>query len=284
MTFEGTSLMEPNDNIVFVRQGDDCPIPSRRLNDFESSSGSPPHLPPSPPSPPPLPSPPSPTPSSSPPPLVIETKFLNKTSINTIFTSTGVFEVCYQRENENYEKLSHITVNVANIPPSPPQLPPSSPPPLPHSSPPSPFTITSFTPSDIYTRKDCYPISTNCFISSDRSYRFTTVPTELSGATYFENCCHKSGLNGLTFSFTFNRPATVYVCVETAGAQRDCGFPSSITSSAYGFTDTGFHIYSQTSTFRCYQKTVHSGQITLPRTGDTDNDCVHAIAAHELPP
>ena len=91
-------------------------------------------------------------------------------------------------------------------------------------------------------------------------------------------------MNGLTFSFKFNRPATVYVCVETGGQHRDCGFPSSITSSSYGFTDTGFNLNSKTSTFKCYQKTVHSGQITLPITGNSQKDCVHALAAHELPP
>ena len=114
---------------------------------------------------------------------MIGTTFFNKTSINTIFTSAGVFEVCYQRENENYEKLSHITVNVIDLPPP---SPPSSPPQLPFPSPPSPppFYLTENVIVKRYTNLTS-SIPIRHFMNEDNTlityYSESTSPSVLSG-------------------------------------------------------------------------------------------------------
>ncbi|MDN3548679.1 glycosyl hydrolase [Mucilaginibacter aquaedulcis] len=101
-------------------------------------------------------------------------------------------------------------------------------------------------------------ITTNITYYTDRTYKITSVPSVLSGASLIKTACDDKPNTSANITFTLSAPATVYVAYDP----RATALPSWLstwtkTSYKIGVTDT------QIASFNVYSKTYAAGTVTL---------------------
>lgn len=109
----------------------------------------------------------------------------------------------------------------------------------------------------------------------DRTYELASIPSELLGATWIRTANNsKSYTANPTVTFSINRPANIYVGIDTRGSK-----PSWIDSSweptSMKLTNSG---ESSARTFNLYRKRFPRGNVSLGPNGATQYDMYSVIA------